>query len=71
MTSMTLRTVLLAAALAALAGCAVQERDPRDDVRDVMKDDMRACGTDTNCLRKRGEARTRAAPAKESKPASP
>ncbi len=70
MTSKALRRVLLAAALATLGGCAVQERDPRDAVRDSMKDDMRECGTDTNCLRKREAARTRTAPQKQSKPSA-
>jgi len=52
-----------AAGLGLLAACAVAERDPRDDLRDAMKADMRSCGTDTECLRKRQAARSRAAPA--------
>lgn len=71
MTPTKLRTILLAAALALLAGCAVQERDPREDMRDAMKDDMRACGADTDCLRKREASRSRGTPARESAPASP
>jgi hypothetical protein len=52
-----------AAWLGLLAACAVAERDPREDLRDAMKADMRACGTDTECLRKRQAARSRAVPA--------
>jgi hypothetical protein len=71
MKSLVLRAMLLAAAIALLGGCAVQERDPRDAVRDAMKNDTRACGTDTNCLRKREAARSRGAPATQSTPSSP
>jgi len=52
-----------AACLGLLAACAVAERDPREDLRDAMKADMRACGTDAECLRKRQAARSRGAPA--------
>ena len=68
---MTSRALVLVALLAALAGCAVQERESRVDVSDALKADMRACGTDTDCLRKRAAARNRGAPSKEAKPASP
>ena len=56
------------AAVALLAGCAVAERDAREDLRDAMKTDMRLCGTDTECLRKRQAARSGAP--REAAPAS-
>ena len=48
-------------AVVLLGGCAVAERDAREDLRDAMKTDMRLCGTDTECLRKRQAARSGAA----------
>jgi hypothetical protein len=60
------------ACLAMLAACAsLEDRDEREDVRNVLRRDAIACGTDTACLQKREASRKRPAnaPAAAAKPA--
>jgi len=62
MKTTVLRAMLLGACLATLAACAsVDPRDEREDIGNTMKADLRACGSDTECIRKRQASHSPAA----------
>ncbi len=67
-----IRAGAVLALLALSAGCvSTEQRDQPEDIRNALRRDALACGTDTACLKKRDAAREHVTPPTRTQSAKP